>query len=127
MSMTDLRNLCCLSKQNYADASRTIFATAHLPLDGIWSHESLRKGRLWLFLESIGEKVDRKVWEDDIVKEIVIYDKKIPPKSTIRKKLYTRVITMLLHVMESLTSLRVFRYDGSSLFYICIHFTDGNP
>jgi hypothetical protein len=96
-------------------------------LDGIWSHESLRKGRLWLFLESIGEKVDRKVWEDDIVKEIVIYDKKIPPKSTIRKKLYTRVITMLLHVMESLTSLRVFRYDGSSLFYICIHFTDGNP
>ena len=113
--MTDLRNLCCVSKQDHADISRVIFAVIHLPLDGVWSHEPLRKGRLWLFLEAIGKKVERKVWADDMIREIVIYDKKIPSKSALQEKLYTRVMKTLLRVMESLTSLRVFKYGVSTL------------
>jgi hypothetical protein len=81
-------------------------------LDGIWSHEPDRKGSLWLFLKAIREKVGRGVWADDMIKEIVIHDKKIPHMSALQKKPYVRVMTILLRVMESLTSLSVFRYEG---------------
>ncbi|KAI9762093.1 MAG: hypothetical protein M1840_001475 [Geoglossum simile] len=131
MSAADLRNLCCLSRQDHADISRVVFATARLPLDGIWGgREPLEKGRLWLFLKSVQAKMRRRVWAYDTIKEIAIYDdgetsttataatasamQKNPyaigkSTHTIRRSSYILLMASLLRVMETLTDLRVFR------------------
>ncbi|KAH0544219.1 hypothetical protein FGG08_001664 [Glutinoglossum americanum] len=103
-------------EHDHTDIARVLYAVVHLPLDGIWTSESVNGepvwGRLMKFLHAVAQKASRGAWANDMVKEIEIHDEQIFPGATPIKGAYVTVMKLMLDFMETLTSLRVFKWDS---------------